>query len=100
MKRFRRIVSSGALLAAATWLAPAACLAQKKDELPHPKTLEELQKAMKDVLDKAHVPGAGVALVQKGEVLWCGGIGKADLDRKSTRLNSSHIQKSRMPSSA
>ena len=24
----------------------------------------------------------------------------ADLDRKSTRLNSSHIQKSRMPSSA
>ena len=26
--------------------------------------------------------------------------GKDDLDRKSTRLNSSHIQKSRMPSSA
>ena len=25
---------------------------------------------------------------------------RADLDRKSTRLNSSHIQKSRMPSSA
>ena len=27
-------------------------------------------------------------------------IGLARLDRKSTRLNSSHIQKSRMPSSA
>ena len=26
--------------------------------------------------------------------------GKTSLDRKSTRLNSSHIQKSRMPSSA
>ena len=25
---------------------------------------------------------------------------EADVDRKSTRLNSSHIQKSRMPSSA
>ena len=27
-------------------------------------------------------------------------IGRTDQDRKSTRLNSSHIQKSRMPSSA
>ena len=30
----------------------------------------------------------------------CKGINEAQLDRKSTRLNSSHIQKSRMPSSA
>jgi hypothetical protein len=35
--------------------------AQQKEELPHPKTLPELQKAMKDVVDKAHLPGAGVA---------------------------------------
>ena len=28
------------------------------------------------------------------------GTGRPNLDRKSTRLNSSHIQKSRMPSSA
>ena len=28
------------------------------------------------------------------------GVFEDDLDRKSTRLNSSHIQKSRMPSSA
>lgn len=52
---------------------------EKKDELPHPKTLEELQKAMKDVLEKNHVPGAGIALVSKGEVLWCGGVGKSDI---------------------
>jgi CubicO group peptidase (beta-lactamase class C family) len=52
---------------------------QKKEELPHPKTLEELQKAMKDVVDKNHVTGAGVALVSNGQLLWCGGIGKADL---------------------
>jgi CubicO group peptidase (beta-lactamase class C family) len=59
---------------AAAWGA-----AQQKDDLPHPKTVEELKKAMKDVLDKEHVPGAGVALIANGEVLWCGGIGKADL---------------------
>jgi CubicO group peptidase (beta-lactamase class C family) len=34
---------------------------------------------MKDVLDKEHLPGAGVALVANGEVLWCGGIGQADI---------------------
>jgi CubicO group peptidase (beta-lactamase class C family) len=63
-----------ALTFAATWGA-----AQQKDDLPHPKTVEELKKAMKDVLDKEHVPGAGVALIANGELLWCGGIGKADI---------------------
>ncbi|HKN75584.1 MAG TPA: serine hydrolase domain-containing protein [Candidatus Acidoferrum sp.] len=53
--------------------------AQQKEELPHPKTLPELQKAMKDVVEKAHLPGAGVALVSNGELLWCGGFGKADI---------------------
>ena len=52
---------------------------QQKEELPHPKTLPELQKAMKDTVDKAHLPGAGVALVSNGELLWCGGFGKADV---------------------
>jgi CubicO group peptidase (beta-lactamase class C family) len=52
---------------------------QQEEDLPHPKTLPELQKAMKDVLDKAHLPGAGVALVSNGVLLWCGGFGKADL---------------------
>lgn len=65
-------------IAALVLLSPIAG-AQKKEELPHPKTLTELQKAMKDVVDKAHLPGAGIALVSNGELLWCGGIGKADL---------------------
>ncbi len=65
-------------IAALLLLAPVAG-AQQKEELPHPKTLPELQKAMKDVVDKAHLPGAGVALVSNGELLWCGGFGKADV---------------------
>jgi CubicO group peptidase (beta-lactamase class C family) len=64
---------------AALLLLPPITAAQQKEELPHPKTLPELQKAMKDVVDKAHLPGAGLALVSNGELLWCGGIGKADL---------------------
>ena len=67
------------LLSAALVLYPLRSTAEQKENLPHPKTVEELRKAMKDVLDKEHVPGAGVALIAGGEVLWCGGIGKADL---------------------
>ena len=65
-------------IAAPLLLAPFAG-AQQKEDLPHPKTLADLQKAMKDVVDKAHLPGAGVALVSNGELLWCGGFGKADV---------------------
>jgi CubicO group peptidase (beta-lactamase class C family) len=67
------------LTTAALLLLPPATRPQQKEELPHPKTLRDLQKAMKDVLDKAHLPGAGVALVSNGELLWCGGLGKADV---------------------
>jgi CubicO group peptidase (beta-lactamase class C family) len=65
----------------AVLLLPSAVRAQQND-LVHPKTLEELQKAMKDVLDKEHVPGAGVALIANGDLLWCGGIGLADVATK------------------
>src|SRR5467141_4431656 len=80
MRRAGRSAVIPLLLAAALALTPARSEAQqKKEDLPHPKTVEELQKAMKDVLDKERVPGAGVALVANGQLLWCGGIGKADL---------------------
>ncbi len=71
------------LLAVASVLfIPGLGAAQQKAELPHPKTLQELQQAMKEVLDKEHVPGAGVALVANAAVLWCGGIGEADIAAK------------------
>jgi CubicO group peptidase (beta-lactamase class C family) len=80
--RVRRLefhVAISLLAAAAMLLIAVHGAAQQKDELPHPKTLQELQQAMKDVLEREHVPGAGVALVASGQVLWCGGIGEADI---------------------
>jgi CubicO group peptidase (beta-lactamase class C family) len=79
MRRFRlpAVISCVLTAALAVFATPEA--EKKKEELPHPKTLEEMQKAMKDVAEKAHVTGAGVALVSNGELLWCGGIGKADV---------------------
>jgi CubicO group peptidase (beta-lactamase class C family) len=75
----RRAVS----LFASLLLLPLLSFAQKKNEPePPPKTLEELQKAIQDEVGKNHSPGAGVALVSKGELLWCGGFGVADLASK------------------
>lgn len=77
----RRNRSGGIILFLAVLiLLPAICLsAQEKSDPAPPKTLEELQKAIKSELDKSHAPGAGVALVSRGELLWCGGFGDADI---------------------
>jgi CubicO group peptidase (beta-lactamase class C family) len=82
MRRVELPAAISLLAAAAIVFVPVRTAAQQKDDQPHPKTLEEVQKAMKDALDKEHVPGAGVALVANGAVLWCGGIGEADITTK------------------
>ena len=50
--------------------------------------------------DTANVPGTEIALSRTDAALAPTKGRSVDQDRKSTRLNSSHIQKSRMPSSA
>ncbi len=82
MRRIDLSAATTLLLAALMLFFPGPGAAQQKDDQPHPKTLQELQQAMKGVLDKEHVPGAGVALVANGEVLWCGGLGEADIAAK------------------
>ena len=62
MRRVKLPVVISLLAVASMLLIPAFGVAQQKSELPHPKTLPELRQAMKDVLDKEHVPGAGVAV--------------------------------------
>src|SRR5689334_15577835 len=82
MRRVNISVAVSMLAGAAIFVQAAPSAAQQKADLPHPKTLQELQQAMKDVLDKEHVPGAGVALIANGVILWCGGIGEADIATK------------------
>ena len=50
-------------------------------------------------VESGAVIGDGVT-VKNGNAIWEGVTLEDGVDRKSTRLNSSHIQKSRMPSSA
>jgi CubicO group peptidase (beta-lactamase class C family) len=82
MRRTGRSAAILLLYSTAFACFPPQSAAQQKEDLPHPKSLAELQKAMKEVLDKEHVPGAGIALVANGQVLWCGGIGEADMAAK------------------
>jgi CubicO group peptidase (beta-lactamase class C family) len=79
MRRVRLPAALSLLLGTVLAFLALPGAAPQKEDLPHPKTFEELQKAMKNVLEKEHVPGAGVALIANGELLWCGGIGKADM---------------------
>ena len=51
-------------------------------------------------LDIKLVAGVTMAQVLAASAVGVWTHGRAHIDRKSTRLNSSHIQKSRMPSSA
>jgi CubicO group peptidase (beta-lactamase class C family) len=44
-----------------------------------PASIDELKKSVAKVLTKYHIPGVGIALVSKDQVLWTGGVGKADL---------------------
>src|SRR5882757_7853095 len=82
MRRVKTFMAVSMLAGTAILAHAAPSAAEQKTDQPHPKTLQELQQAMKDVLDKDHVPGAGVALVANGVVLWCGGIGEADIATK------------------
>jgi CubicO group peptidase (beta-lactamase class C family) len=46
---------------------------------PKPQTVDQLKAAIADVLKRTHTPGCGFALVTKDNVIFAGGVGKADL---------------------
>jgi CubicO group peptidase (beta-lactamase class C family) len=62
-------------------LAIAACSGKSKIATPSPvpANIDELKSAVSAILEKYKVPGASIALVTKDQVVWTGGVGKADL---------------------
>jgi len=54
-------------------------LATELPEEAAPRTIEGLEQAVRRILHKYNVPGAGIALVSKEGVIWSGGIGDADV---------------------
>jgi len=64
----------------------SACSNQPAPARPKPANIDELERAIADVLAKYHAPGCGFAIVRKDRIEFAGGVGKADLaaDREVT----------------
>ena len=41
--------------------------------------IEDLTADIQEILDEYRIPGASIALVDRGRTIWAGGVGKADL---------------------
>ena len=89
-------------------LSAAAFAADKVVKLPKPNLNRTgtVMKALSERQSTREYASKALTLADLSDLLWAAnGINRSDAgkrtaDRKSTRLNSSHIQKSRMPSSA
>ena len=55
---------------------------QSLDEADFPKSLEELQTRIQEIIDSSSTAAAGIALVQGDSVIWTGSIGLADKENK------------------
>ena len=45
-----------------------------------PGSIDELEQQIAEVLAREHIPGAGIALVNRDGTIWAGGVGVRDLD--------------------
>lgn len=78
-------------------VAPSSALGQSGRYSP--ADLDQLKKDIQAMLDEARVPGASIALVAADQVIWAGGLGRADVVRAvpvtdSTLLRVGSISKS------
>src|SRR5689334_21240433 len=83
------------LLSFTFWAVLSAAGLARADDAPpppQPKTLEEFQAEAAKLLEKNHVPGASIALIENGEVTWAGGIGLADKARDMKAGEHTHFR--------
>ncbi|MDJ1495247.1 serine hydrolase domain-containing protein [Cytophagaceae bacterium DM2B3-1] len=59
----------------------------KGQPLPKSLTLVELKTALQKEMDRQHIAGMSVTLVTKDSILWCEGLGLADVERKTPVTN-------------
>ncbi|MDE3135616.1 MAG: beta-lactamase family protein [Acidobacteriota bacterium] len=81
MSHFRRhhpILVSFTLILTAFLLSSCGSAPQQQPG-PTPTTIPGLQEEVQKILTRYHVPGAGIALVNKDQVIWAGGVGEARL---------------------
>jgi CubicO group peptidase (beta-lactamase class C family) len=82
MRQFRRhhpILVAFSLILTAILLSSCGSARGQQQPPTTPTTIPGLQEAIQKILTRYHVPGAGIALVNKNEVIWAGGVGEARL---------------------
>lgn len=62
-------------------VAPAESAARAGHDDSPPANLDELRARIAAIMERERIPGAGIALIDRGRVLWAGGIGLADRER-------------------
>lgn len=75
----RKLVSIAVALGFALLAGCAAAPKHPSPPGPTPTSIPALQSAIQSILTRYHVPGAGIALVNKDKVIWTGGVGMARL---------------------
>jgi CubicO group peptidase (beta-lactamase class C family) len=70
--------ASTTVMSAVAMLAIAACSREAKP-IATPANIEELKSEVAAILKEHGIPGIGIALVTKGQVVFAGGVGKADI---------------------
>lgn len=78
-RRHNPILASLSLILTAVLLASCGSTPRPQQPPPTPTTIPGLQEAIQKILTRYHVPGAGIALVDKDQVIWAGGVGEARL---------------------
>ena len=66
---------------AANGFEPAERAASATRTESPPADLGELRARIAEIMEREHIPGAGIALVVRDHVLWAGGVGLADRER-------------------
>lgn len=61
---------------------PVAAAAAAHRSASPPADLDELRARIAAIMEREHIPGAGIALVEDGRVTWAGGIGLADRESR------------------
>jgi len=57
-----------------------------------PQTIDELKTKIESLLVKYQIPGAGIAIVSKDSIIYCGGLGYANMENKIPVTENTHFR--------
>ena len=57
-----------------------------------PQTIEELEAKINCLLNKYRIPGAGIAIVSKDSIIYCSGLGYANIENKIPVTENTHFR--------